>query len=134
AWWMVAVSGVNLEGTIAELEERDVDRATAEVVRGDDFVLFLVEVVREGCRGGLVDDPENLETRDLTRVLCGLALLVVEVRRNGDHRLRDLLAEVRLSIGLELLKDHRRDLGRRELLAVPENDLDAAVRRRLDLV
>jgi len=130
----VAVRGFHLEDTFAELEDRNVERATTEVVHGDDLVLLLVQAVREGCRGGLVDDPENLETRDLTRVLCRLALLVVEVSRNGDDRLRDLLAEVRLSIGLELLKDHCRDLGRRELLAVPENDLDAAVRRRLNLV
>ena len=130
----VAVRGLHLENTLAELEDRDVERATTEVVHGDDLVLLLVEAVREGCRGGLVDDPQNLKTRDLTRVLCGLTLLVVEVRRYCDHRLRDLLAEVRLSVGLQLLEDHRRDLGRRELLGVPKNDLHAAVRRGLDLV
>ena len=57
-------------------------------------------------------------------VLGRLALGVVEVRRDGDDRLGDLLAEVRLGVGLELLEDHRRDLGRGVALAVGD-DLDA---------
>jgi hypothetical protein len=42
---------------------------------------LLVEAVRERRRGGLVDDALDLEAGDLARVLGGLALAVVEVRR-----------------------------------------------------
>src|SRR2546425_10096936 len=130
----VAVRRLHLEDAFAELQDRDVEGAAAEAVDGDDLVLLLVEPVRKRRRGRLVDDPQDLEARDLARVLRRLALLIVEVRRDGDDRLRDLLAEMRLGIGLELLEDHRRDLGRRELFAVAEHDLDAAVGRLLDLV
>ena len=120
----VAVGRLDLEHALAQLEDRDVERAAAQVVDGDLLVVLLVEAVGERRRGGLVDDPLDLEARDAAGVLGRLALRVVEVGRDGDDRLGDLLAEVRLGVGLELLEDHRRDLGRRVALAVGD-DLDA---------
>jgi len=46
-----------------------------------------------------------------------LALRIVEIRRHGDHRVGDLFTEIVFRRLLELLQDHRRDLGRRVLLA-----------------
>ena len=60
-------------------------------------------------------------------VLGRLALVVVEVRGDGDDRLGDRLAEVVLRDDLHLLKDHRADLGDRVLL-VAELDAHVAVR------
>src|SRR5712692_8794303 len=97
----VAVRGLHLEDALAELKDRDVEGAAAEVVHRDDLVLLLVEAIRERRSGGLVDDAEDLKTGDLTRVLGGLALLVVEVRGNGDDRLGDLLTEVGLCVRLQ---------------------------------
>ena len=96
-------------------------------------VLLLVEAVGERRRGRLVDDALDVEAGDAAGVLGRLALRVVEVRRDGDDRLGDLLAQVVLGGLLELLQDLRRDLGRRVLLAA---DLDRARRRsaRDDLV
>ena len=118
----VAVGGLDLEDALAELEDRDVERAAAQVVDGDLLVALLVEAVGEGRRGRLVDDPLDVEAGDAAGVLGRLALRVVEVGRDGDDRLGDLLAEVRLGVGLELLQDHRADLGRRVGLAVRELD------------
>ncbi len=53
----VAVGRLDLEDALAELEDRDVERAAAEVVDGDLLVGLLVEAVGERRRGGLVDDP-----------------------------------------------------------------------------
>ena len=123
----VAVGRLDLEDALAELEDRDVERAAAEVVDGDLLVVLLVEAVGQRRRRRLVDDPLDVEAGDPAGVLGRLALRVVEVGRDGDDRLGDLLAEVRLGVGLELLQDHRADLGRRVGLAVGE--LDRARRR-----
>src|SRR5687768_11789836 len=130
----VTVGGFDLEDALTELQDGDVEGATAQVVDGDDLVLLLVESVGKRGRGRLVDDPQDLEAGDLARVLGRLALAVVEVRGHGDDRLRDLVAEERLCVGLQLPEDHCRHLGWGELAAVGEDDLDAAVAGLLDLV
>src|ERR1044071_6252098 len=88
-----------------------------EVEDEDRLVGLLVEPV--GQRGGrrLVDDALDVQARDSAGVLGGLALVVVEVRGDGDDRAVDRLAEIALGVGLELLQDHRGDLRRRGLLA-----------------
>jgi hypothetical protein len=73
----------------ADLEDRDVERAAAEVVDGDDLLDVLAEPVGERGRGGLVDDADDVEPGDLARVLGRLPLVVVEVRGDGDDRLAD---------------------------------------------
>ena len=113
---VVAVRRLHLEDAVAELEHRDVERAAAEVEDEDGLVLLLVEPVckRRGRR--LVDDAQHVEAGDLAGVLRRLALGVVEVGGHGDHDVGHGLSEVRLGVHLQLLEDHRRDLGRRVLL------------------
>ena len=113
----VAVGGLHLDDALAHFEDRHVERAAAEVVDGDRFVLLLVEAVGQRRRGRLVDDAQDVQAGDLAGVLGGLPLRVVEVRRHRDDRVGDLLAEVVLGRGLQLLQHHRGDLGRRVLLA-----------------
>jgi hypothetical protein len=129
----VAVRGLDLHDPFAHFEDGDVEGAAAEVVDRDGLVLLLVEAVGEGGRGGLVDDAQDLEARDLARVLGGLALGVVEVGGNRDHRLRHLLAQVLLGGVPHLLEDHRGDLGRRVKLPL-HRDAHVAVARLDDLV
>ena len=75
-------------GKIAGLEVlRIINEPTAEVVHEDLLLLLLVQSVGQGGGGGLVDDPQDLEASDLPRVLCGLALEVVEVGGDRDHSL-----------------------------------------------
>jgi len=81
-------------------------------------------VVGQRGRSGLVDDAEHVQARDLPGLLGGLPLVVAEVRRDGDHRVGDLLAQVGLRVPLQLLQDERADLLRSELLAV---DVDGPV-------
>ena len=77
----VAVGRLHLDDALADLEDRDVERAAAEVVDGDRLVLLLVEAVGQRRRRRLVDDAHHLEAGDLAGVLGRLALRVVEVRR-----------------------------------------------------
>src|SRR3954469_6335979 len=78
---------------------------------------LLAEAVGPRRGGRLVYDALDVEPRDLAGVLRRLALVVVEVGGHGDDRCVDLVAQVRLGVGLQLLQDHRADLGRRVLLA-----------------
>ena len=114
----VAVGRLHLEDAVADLEDRDVEGAAAEVVDGDRAGLLLVEAVGERRRGRLVDDAQHFEAGDLAGVLGRLALGVVEIGRNGDDRLRDRLAEMRLGRLLHLLQDEGGDLRGRIVLAV----------------
>ena len=121
----VAGGRLHLEHAVADLEHRHVERAAAEVEDEDRLVVaFLVEPVRERGRGGLVDDAQHLEARDLAGLLGGLALGVVEVRGHGDDGLGDGVAEVGLGVALQLLQDAGGDLLRVVRLAV---DVDRPV-------
>jgi hypothetical protein len=109
----VAVGRLHLEHAVADFEDRHVERAAAEVVHRDGAVLGLVEAVGQRGRGRLVDDAQHFKAGDLAGVLGGLALGVVEVGRNGDDRLIDLLAEMSFGGLLHLLQDESGDLRRR---------------------
>ena len=115
----VAVGRLHLEHAVADLQNGDVEGATAEVVDGDGLgILLLVEAVGERGRGRLIDDAQHFQAGDLAGVLGGLALGVVEVGGNGDHRFLDGLAELGLGRLLHLLQDEGGDLRRRVLLAL----------------
>mmetsp|Transcript_15665 Transcript_15665/g.48498 ORF Transcript_15665/g.48498 Transcript_15665/m.48498 type:complete len:217 (-) Transcript_15665:146-796(-) len=133
----VAGGRLDLEDALLDREERDVERAAAEVEDEDvALVALLVEAVGDGRRRGLIDDAEYVEARDRARVLRRLALRVVEVRRHRDDGVVHVLAEVRLGDLLHLDQNHRRDLLGRErllLVAVRDGDLRLAADARRDL-
>ena len=107
----VARGRLHLEHAVSDLEHRHVEGAASEVEHENGLVgRLLVEPVRKRGRGRLVDDPQHLEARDLTRLLGGGALGVVEVRRDGDDGLVDRVTEVALCVALQLLQDARGDL------------------------
>ena len=88
----VARSALDLEDAAAHLHYRDVQGAAAKVK--DHYLqvpVGLVKAVGKRRRGGFVDYPDNLQACNLACVLCGLALVVVEISRNSDNRLRDRL-------------------------------------------
>merc|ERR1712072_1600721 len=121
----VAVGRHNLEDAVVDREERDIECAATQIVDKDVLLRLLVQAVRNGSGGRLVDNAEDLHAGDRARILRGLALGVIEVRRHGDHRVLHLLAEVVLGSLLHLGEHHRRDLLRHELLLLALHlDLD----------
>jgi len=92
----VSVAGrrLHLEDSILDRQDRHVEGSTAEVE--DEHIAFradlLVEAVRDGGRRRLVDDAQNIQTGNRSSVLRRLTLRVVEVCRNGHHRVRHRLS------------------------------------------
>ena len=113
----VAARRPHLDDAVADVEQRDVERATAQVEHEHGLLALLVEAVGERGGRGLVDDPQHLEPGDLAGILGRLPLRVVEVGGNGDHRLGDALAERLAGIVGQLAQDQRGDLLRGVQLA-----------------
>ena len=115
---VVACGSQNLEHTVGDLQQGDVECTAAQVEDQDALVVLLVHTVSQGGGGRLVDDALYVQTGDLTRVLGSLALGVGEVSGNRDDRVGDGGAQVSLRVSLHLLKDHSGDLLRGVVLAV----------------
>ena len=83
----VSVTSSRLDGedTTSDVKEGDIESTTTQVEDQDVLLLgrLRVKTVGDGSSGGLVDDTEDLETSDRTRVLGGKTLRVVEVSRNA---------------------------------------------------
>ena len=98
-------SGLDSEDTTLDVQKGDIESTATKIV-DEDVPLLLglsgTETVSNGGSGGLVDDTENVEASDGTSVLGSLTLVVVEVGRNSDDSLLDLLAELGLSNFLHL--------------------------------
>src|SRR5215216_3145795 len=130
---VVAARGLDLEDPLAEFQDGDVKRTATQVKDEDGLVLFLVHTVGKRRRGRLINDALDVQPGDPASVLGRLALGVLEVRGYRDDGLADLLAQVLFGIPLELLEDHRGDLGWRVLLVV-DHYPNVPARTRLDLV
>ena len=129
----VAVGREHLEDALGDIQNRDIKGATAQVEDGDLLVLLLLEPVRQGRGRRLVDDPGDLQAGDLSGVLGGLPLAVVEIGRDRDHRLAYLVAEITFRGLLQLPQDESRNLRGRVILVVDAH-LDEVARAADDLV
>jgi len=114
----VTVGSLDLEDTVLNGEEGDIEGTTSEIE--DEHVSLLgvlfVETVSDSSGGGLVDNSLNVESSDGSSILGGLSLGVVKVSGDGDDSVGALLAEVRLSDFLHLDEDHGGDLFSLEFL------------------
>ena len=116
---VVAAGGLDLHHAFADFQQGDVEGATTEVENQDHFLVFNLFQAIGQCRcGGLVDNALDLQASDLASLFGGLALGVVEVRRNGDDRVGHFVAKVCLRVSLEFAEHARTDFLRRVLLPV----------------
>ena len=118
---VVTGSCKNFLNAVAHLDDGDIECAAAEVINHNLLVVLFINAVCKSRRCGLVDYSLDLKACYLTGILCSLTLGVGEVSGNGDNSLGDLLAEISLCIGLELLQDHCGNLLRGVLLVINLN-------------
>src|SRR5258705_1091655 len=107
----------HFDHAVTDVKQAHVERAAAEVENQHGLVALLVQSVGQRRGRGLVDDAQHVEPGDPAGVLGGVALCVVEVRRNGDHRLLDTFTEELAGVVDEFAQDLCADLLRRVLLA-----------------
>jgi len=125
---------------LGDLDDRDIERAPAQIVHGEFLVpALLVHAIGERRGRRLVDDTLDLQARYPSGILGGLALRVVEVGGDRDDRLFHALAEIILGGLLHLLQNPRLDLRGRHLLAIRLDPgivvvrLDDLVRHHVDV-
>lgn len=144
------------ENTALDVKKRDIESTTAQIVDQDVALLLglsRAQTVGNSGSSRLVNDTKDVEASNSTGILGSLTLIVVEVGRNSDDGLLDLLTELGLGNLLHLWdllaqacpsnlardtkprsravrktylgEDHGRDLLGRELLLLAEVlDLD----------
>jgi len=114
--------------TVINSEQGDIEGTTTQIVDKDVLLLLLIETVSDSLLGGLVNDPQNVQTRDLTLVLSLLPLLIGEVLRNGDDLVANILTQVVFLDLFHLTKDHLGDLlGGQNLLGTLDQDFDVGL-------
>jgi len=123
----VTSGGLDFEDTVLDGQERDIEGTTTKI-EDEDVALtlnLLIETIGNGSSSRLVDDTENVHTRDHTGILGSLTLGVVEVSGDGNHSVGDGGTEISFSGFLHLEEDHGRDFFRSEgLLLTLVFDLD----------
>src|SRR5215469_4266855 len=90
----VTVRCLHLDDAFSDFENGDIKRASAEVVNGDSFVFLFIQTVGESGGRRLIDDAKNFEAGDSAGIFRRLALRVIEIGRDRDHRFLDLLSKI----------------------------------------
>ena len=99
----VAVGGEDLKNAAVQFQNREIERAAAQIIDGD-FGLFGQFAQAVGQRGGgrLVDDAFDGQTGQFARLFGGVALRVVEIGGHGDDGARDRFAQSGLGVALSI--------------------------------
>mmetsp|Transcript_29745 Transcript_29745/g.45989 ORF Transcript_29745/g.45989 Transcript_29745/m.45989 type:complete len:101 (+) Transcript_29745:1307-1609(+) len=98
----ISVRSNDFEEAFINRQQRDIECTTTEIEHEDISLAFLVQTVRNGSSSRLVDDSGNVESGDCSCVLGGLALSIVEVRRDGHDGVLDSCSQVALGDLLHL--------------------------------
>ena len=122
---VIAGGCANLDHAITDLQEGDVEGTATKVEDQDGlFLVPLLKAVSQCSCGGLVNDTQDVETRDLASLLGCLTLGVREVSRDSNDGVSDVLTQVGFSVALELHQSAGRNFLRGVVLAV---DVDSPV-------
>ena len=111
----VAAGGLHIEHPLRHPQHRHVERAAAQVEHQHPLHGAAIEAVRQGGGGGFVEDALHRDARQPTGVAGGLALGIVEIGGNGDHRRFHRLAQVGAGVVHQLAQDAGHQLFRRVL-------------------
>jgi hypothetical protein len=103
----VAAGGQHFKHATGELEDGNVESATAQVVHHISAFRAVIQAVGNGGGGGFVQQAQYGKTGQTRGVLGGLALGVVKIGRNGNHRAGQLATQT----GFGTLGERTQDVG-----------------------
>ena len=103
----ITAGGLDVEHTLGNAQDRDVEGAAPQVEHQHPFHGAAVKAVGQGCRRGFVEDAFHAETRQPARITGGLTLGVVEVGGNGDHRRFNRFPEIGAGVIHQLAQNRR---------------------------
>ena len=108
----VAAGRDDLEYAARQTQNRNIKSPAAQIVNDKKPLRARVQTVSDGGGGRLVQQPQNLDSRQARGVFGRLPLPFVEIRRGGDDRARDGLAALRLRAVFQNAQNLRRNLDR----------------------
>ena len=92
----VTCGRLDLENPLFDGQERNIKSSTSQIE--NEYVPlafgFLVKTIGDSCRGGLVDNTEDIQPGNKTGIFCGLTLRVVEVGWDSDDSVVDCSSEI----------------------------------------
>ena len=118
AQMIVAGRGQDLNRIAVDIQNTDVEGASAQIVDHDLTGLPFVKPVGKGGGGRFVNDSQDIQPGNEPRVLGGLTLGIREIGRHGNDRVGDGFPDIVFRVRLELLQDHGGDFLRGILLPV----------------
>ena len=89
----VAAGRQDLKYTRAQAQDRDIKRATTQVIHGVHTLGGVVQAIGQRGGGGFVDQAQHVQAGELRGVFGGLALRVVKVGRHGDDRAKNIVGK-----------------------------------------
>ena len=89
----VASGGQDLKHALRQAQDGDVKGAATQIEHGINTLAGVVEAISNGRGGGLVDQAQHIQARQLRGVFGGLALGIVKVGGHGDDRAIQVVVE-----------------------------------------
>ena len=111
----IATGRDHLEDALGQAQDGDVEGAATQVVDRVDTLAGIVQAIGDRGRGGFVDQAQHMQARQPRRVLGGLALRIVEIRRHRDHGPDQVVAQTVFGPVTQRRQDVGTDLDRRFL-------------------
>src|SRR5699024_446597 len=109
----------NFNNTVADFQKGNVEGTAAKVEDQDGlFLVALFQAISKCSRGWLVNNTQDVQACNLASFLRCLTLRVLEVCRNGNNCVSNILTEVSFRVALELHQSTCGNLLRSVLLII----------------
>ena len=106
----ITIGSTNLKYAILNIHNGHIEGTTAQVKYQNGLSLVLVNTISQSSSSRLVDNTQYIQAGNLTSILGCLTLAIIKVSRNSNNCLVYLFTQISLSISLQLLQNHGRNL------------------------